>query len=70
MVGELGEAIAEVRPDGVVRVRDALWPAFANRSTPIAAGDVVRVIGIDGTRLEVEPEAGGARDHRERRRAT
>lgn len=68
MVGELGEAVADVRPDGVVRVREALWPAFANRSTPIAVGDVVRVIGIDGTRLEVEPEAGGARDHRERRR--
>lgn len=68
MVGEVGEAVADVRPDGVVRIREALWPAFANRSTPIAAGDVVRVVGIDGTRLEVEPEAGGARDHRERRR--
>lgn len=67
MVGELGEATADVRPDGVVRVRGALWPAFANRATPIAVGDVVRVVGIDGTRLEVEPEAGGARDHRERR---
>jgi membrane protein implicated in regulation of membrane protease activity len=67
MVGELGEAMADVRPEGVVRVRDALWPAYANRSTPIAAGDRVRVIGIEGTRLEVEPEAGGARDHRERR---
>lgn len=70
MVGELGEAVREVRPDGVVRVREALWPAFANRSTPIAVGDVVRVIGIDGTRLEVEPEVGGARDHRERRRSS
>lgn len=67
MVGELGEAVADVTPDGVVRVREALWPAFANRSTPIAAGDVVRVVAIDGTRLEVEPEVGGARDHRERR---
>jgi len=67
MVGELGEAMADVRPEGVVRVREALWPAFANRSTPITAGDRVRVIGIEGTRLEVEPEAGGARDHRERR---
>jgi membrane-bound serine protease (ClpP class) len=67
MVGEIGVAMADVRPEGVVRVRDALWPAFANRSTPIATGDPVRVIGIDGTRLEVEPEAGGARDHRERR---
>lgn len=69
MVGELGEAKVDVTPEGVVSVRDALWPAFANRSTPIAAGDVVRVVGIDGTRLEVEPEAGGARDHRERRPA-
>jgi membrane-bound serine protease (ClpP class) len=67
MIGELGEAVADVQPDGVVRVRDALWPAFANRSTPIATGDVVRVIGIEGMRLEVEPEEGGARDHRERR---
>ena len=67
MVGELGEAVADVTPDGVVRVREALWPAFANRSTPIGAGDVVRVVAIDGTRLEVEPEIGGARDHRERR---
>lgn len=66
MVGELGEARVDVTPEGVVSVRDALWPAFANRSTPIAAGDVVRVVGIDGTRLEVEPEAGGARDHRDR----
>ena len=67
MIGELGEAVADVMPDGVVRVREALWPAFANRSTPIAAGAVVRVVAIDGTRLEVEPETGGARDHRERR---
>ncbi len=67
MVGELGHAVADVTPDGVVRVREALWPAFANRSTPISAGAVVRVVAIDGTRLEVEPEAGGARDHRERR---
>ena len=67
MVGELGEAVAEVRPDGVVRVREALWPARTNRATPIAVGDRVRVTGIDGSRLEVEPEVGGARDHRHRR---
>lgn len=66
MVGEMGEAVADVRPDGVVRVRDALWPARTNRATPIASGDRVRVVGIDGIRLEVEPETGGARDHRAR----
>lgn len=64
MVGELGEATADVRPDGVVRVKGALWRARTNRATPIASGDTVRVVGIDGLLLEVEPETGGARDYR------
>lgn len=69
MIGEMGEAVAEVSPDGVVRVRQALWPARTNRATPIAPGGRVRVTGIDGLMLEVEPESGGARDYRERRRS-
>lgn len=69
MIGEMGEATAALDPEGVVRVRDALWPARTNRATPIALGDPVRVVGIDGVRLEVEPESGGARDYRERRRS-
>jgi membrane-bound serine protease (ClpP class) len=56
----------EVSPTGVVRIRDALWRAETNRATPIAAGDAVRVVGIERLLLEVEPEAGGARDYRER----
>lgn len=64
MVGEMGEATAEVRPDGVVRVRDALWPARTNRATPIPVGAAVRVVAIDGLVLEVEPEEGGAKDYR------
>jgi membrane-bound serine protease (ClpP class) len=67
MVGELGEAAVDVAPEGTVRVREALWPARTNRATPIDAGDVVRVVAIEGTVLEVEPEDGGARDYRERR---
>ena len=67
MIGEMGEAMQDIRPDGVVRVRDALWRAHTNRATPIAEGDPVRVVGIDGLLLEVEPEEGGARDYRERR---
>ena len=66
MIGEMGEAVAEAAPDGVVRVRDALWPARTNRATPIAVGERVRVVGIDGSLLEVEPEEGGAKDYRER----
>ena len=68
MIGEMGLATAALDPEGVVRVRDALWPARTNRATPIAEGDAVRVVGIDGVRLEVEPESGGARDYRERGR--
>ena len=70
MVGELGAAEVDVDPDGVVRVRDALWRARTNRATPIRAGDTIRVVEIDGLVLEVEPEAGGARDYRERRPRT
>jgi len=64
MVGELGSALVSIDPDGTVEVRGAPWRARTNRATPIAAGDSVRVVGIDGLLLEVEPEAGGAKDYR------
>lgn len=64
MVGERGQALAAVDPDGTVEVRGAPWRARTNRATPIAAGEPVRVVGIDGLLLEVEPESGGARDYR------
>ncbi len=67
MIGEVGRAVSPVDPDGVVQIRDALWRASTNRATPVEELDRVRVIGIDGLVLEVEPEEGGARDYRERR---
>lgn len=66
MVGEAGEAVADVAPDGVVRVRGALWRARTNRATPVDAGSPVRVVEVDGLLLEVEPLEGAARDHRRR----
>ena len=66
LVGEMGAAVADVDPDGLVRVRDALWRARTNRATPIRAGDSVRVVSVEGIVLEVEPEQGGARDYRDR----
>lgn len=57
MIGEVGEAVADVQPDGVVRVRGALWPAHTNRSTPVTAGQAVRVVAIDGSQLLIEPFA-------------
>jgi membrane-bound serine protease (ClpP class) len=67
LVGELGAAEVGIDPDGVVRIRDALWRARTNRATPIEQGQTVRVVSVRGILLEVEPEEGGARDYRERR---
>ena len=59
MVGEVGRATADLQPEGTVRVRDALWRARTNRATPIAAGDAVQVVGVEGLVLEVEPAGAG-----------
>lgn len=67
IIGELGDAEADIDPDGVVTIRGARWRARTNRATPIKAGDRVRVVEVVGRVLEVEPETGGARDHRESR---
>ena len=67
MIGELGDVTVDVDPDGMVRIREALWRARTNRATPVLVGDRVRVVAIDGLVLEVEPEEGGAIDYREMR---
>lgn len=66
MIGEMGEAVVAITPEGVVSVRGALWKARTNRATPIREGDAVRIVAIEGTVLEVEPEEGAAKDYRER----
>jgi membrane-bound serine protease (ClpP class) len=68
MVGELAVAVTDVDPEGIVKLRDAQWRARTNRATPVRAGERARVTAIDGVTLEVEPEAGGARDYRDRAR--
>jgi membrane-bound serine protease (ClpP class) len=67
MIGELGTALVAINPNGAVQIGAARWRARTNRALDIKPGDHIRVIGIDGVTLEVEPEAGGARDYRERR---
>jgi membrane-bound serine protease (ClpP class) len=62
MLGEMGTAQTSVDPDGTIDLRGGSWPARTNRATPIAAGDRVRVVDINGIVLEVEPESGGAKD--------
>lgn len=55
MVGERGVAEIEFDQDGVVTVRGALWRARSTRAARIHPGESVRVTGIRGLVLEVEP---------------
>lgn len=62
MVGEMGEAVVDLSPEGVVRVDGGLWRARTNRATPIGAGGTVRVSEVQGLLLRVEaadPDAPG-----------
>ena len=67
MIGQLGSAVGDLGPEGIVLVSDARWRARTNRATPVKAGEPIRVTAIDGVTLEVEPISGAARDYRERR---
>ncbi len=69
-IGEVGAAVGELHPEGLVAIRGATWRARTNRATPVEDGAAIRVIGIDGLVLDVEPESGGAKDYRERSKPT
>lgn len=69
LVGELGTAATDIDPDGFALLRDTTWKARTNRATPVKRGDVLRVVAVEGLVLEIEPEAGGAKDYRDRARS-
>jgi membrane-bound serine protease (ClpP class) len=53
MIGLKGKAVTEVACEGRVMVQGEYW--WARASGRIAEGESVRVAGIDGMTLEVEP---------------
>jgi len=55
LVGLVGEARGELKPDGPVFVKGTLWRG-RSANGPIPAGTRVRVRGVDGLILRVEPE--------------
>lgn len=67
MIGADGVAVDDIDPEGIVQVGDAQWRGRTNRATPIAAGEALKVVAIDGVTLEVEPLEGAAKDYREMR---
>jgi len=52
MVGEEGRAASAVAAEGKVYVHGELWDARS--AVPIAAGDSVRVLAVEGARLVIE----------------
>lgn len=70
MIGSPGTAVTDISPEGIVKVHDATWRARTNRATPLTAGAPLRVVGIDGVTLDVEPLEGAARDYRESRKSS
>jgi len=53
MIGEIGIARTQLEPAGKVFVHGELWNAVAKTTVPLGAR--VRVSGIDGLQLIVEP---------------
>ena len=53
MVGLKGKAVTEVKSEGRVMVQGEYW--WARARGRIAEGESIRVAGIDGMTLEVEP---------------
>ncbi len=56
LVGEIGEAVVTLGPDGKVFVHGEFWDATSHSA--VAAGGRVRVLRVDGKRLVVEPAGG------------
>jgi len=56
VIGKIGEVTKDIKKNqyGQVKVFGEYWPAFSDHS--IETGTKVRVLGIDGTKLEVEEE--------------
>jgi len=51
MRGELGSALTEIAPTGKVRVHGEIWQARSE--TPIAQGEQVRIVAVEGLQVRV-----------------
>lgn len=56
LIGETGVALEGFDPDGTVEINGARWRATAHREAGLVAGTAIRVAGVDGMFLEIEPD--------------
>ena len=55
IVGEVGEALTVLNPNGQVRVHGEVWNAYT-RSGKIQKGEKIRVVSMENLTLQVEPK--------------
>jgi membrane-bound serine protease (ClpP class) len=55
LVGAVGTVTETLAPVGQIRVLGELWEARSTRT--LAAGSSIRVVAVNGLRLDVEPES-------------
>jgi membrane-bound ClpP family serine protease len=58
-VGSMGIALTPLGPQGIVRIGSEDWSATTD-GPPVAAGELVRVLGRRGLSMRVRRAAGGA----------
>lgn len=54
MIGETGTVQERIAPAGTVFLHGSFWKAQSSNSTPIEAGETVRVVDVEGLKLTVE----------------
>lgn len=53
LVGQSGQSVDELAPDGVVQVGGGMWAGRVSNGAAIAGGAAIKVVGVDGTVVEV-----------------
>lgn len=56
LIGRSGRTRSDLAPSGMVHVAGELWTATSKSGDTIPADTSITVVGLDGLRLEVEPE--------------
>ena len=54
IIGLTGRAVTAIAPEGTVFLRNELW--YARSPVNIAAGETVRITGLRGLVLDVDPD--------------
>jgi membrane protein implicated in regulation of membrane protease activity len=54
LIGQTAVALTEIGPTGQVRLRGEIWSARTRGEDPIAAGERVQIVGVEGLIVVVE----------------